>query len=185
MSDNMDKELDEIMGLINREHPQRSPRPTQGKPVARRTPRYSQPIQPPRYTLSENERLRRRSKRIRQQQIRKWAIIGGAVVLLLLIIILIFKGCAGGDVLKGTWDMDGTTVYQFEGNGEGAMILPSNTYTFKYTINEEEKTVSIDFEDEKANDYTYNYEVTKDKLILSGSEGKESFAYEFTKTKEK
>lgn len=105
--------------------------------------------------------------------------------MLLLVIILIFKGCAGGDVLKGTWDMDGTTVYQFEGNGEGAMILPSNTYNFKYTINEEEKTVSIDFEDEKANDYTYNYEVTKDKLILSGSEGKESFAYEFTKTKEK
>ena len=180
MSDNVDKELDEIMGLINREHPQRTHRPPQGKPVARRTPQYA-----PRYDASEAERLRRRSKRLKQQKIRRWAIVGGAVVLLLLIIILIFKGCAGGDVLKGTWDMDGTTVYQFEGNGEGAMILPSNTYTFKYTINEEEKTVSIDFEDERANDYTYNYEVTKDKLILSGSEGKESFAYEFTKTKEK
>lgn len=176
MSENMDKELDEIMGLINTDHTKRPVTTKQGQRSAKSTPRYAP---------SESERLRRVSNRRKQQKIRRWAIIGGAVVLLLLIIFLIFKGCAGGDVLKGTWDMDGTTVYQFEGNGEGAMILPSNTYTFKYTINEEEMTVSIDFEDEKANDYTYNYEVTKDKLILSGSEGKESFAYEFTKTKEK
>lgn len=176
MSENMDKELYEIMGLIKTDHTKRPTTPKQGQHSARSTPRYAP---------SESERLRRVSNRRKQQKIRRWAIIGGAVVLLLLVIILIFKGCAGGDVLKGTWDMDGTTVYQFEGNGKGAMILPSNTYTFKYTINEEEKTVSIDFEDEKANDYTYNYEVTKDKLILSGSEGKESFAYEFTKMKDK
>jgi hypothetical protein len=112
-------------------------------------------------------------------------IIGGAIAVLLLIIILICKGCAGGDVLKGTWDMDGTTVYQFDSKGEGAMILPSNTYTFKYTINEEEKTVSIDFEDEKATDYTYSYTIDKDSLTLYGNVGKESFEYVFTKTKDK
>lgn len=185
MSDNKDKELDEIMGLINREHPQRTTCPTQGKPVARKKTRYSQLSQNPRYDLTKSERLRRRSTRLRQQKISGWAIVGVAILLLLLMIILFFMGCAEGDVLKGTWDMDGTTVYQFEGDGKGAMILPSSTYTFNYTINEEEKTVSIDFEDEKANDYTYTFEVSKDKLILSGSEGKESFAYEFKKTKEK
>ena len=185
MSDSFDKELDEIVGLINKNHTKRpSTIPREQTPVHKLSPTsQSRPMRTS--NANESERLRRMTKRRKQRQIRRWAIIGGAVVLLLLIIILIFKGCAGGDVLKGTWDMDGTTVYQFEGNGKGAMILPSNTYTFKYTINEEEKTVSIDFEDEKANDYTYNYEVTKDKLILSGSEGKESFAYEFTKTKEK
>ncbi len=182
MSDKIDKELDEILGVINREYPQRSVRTVQAKKGASRKPRYAMPNNKP---TNDNERLQRMYKRRRKAKIRRYCILAAAIAAILLLIILICKGCAGGDVLKGTWDMDGTTVYQFEGNGEGSMILPSNTYTFKYTINEEEKTVSIDFEDEKANDYTYNYEVTKDKLILSGSEGKESFAYEFTKTKEK
>ena len=30
-------------------------------------------------------------------------------------------------------------------------------------------------------DYTYDYEVSETKLILSGKEGKETFSYEFTK----
>lgn len=89
-----------------------------------------------------------------------------------------------GDALMGTWDLDGTTVYQFDGNGEGAMILPGKSYAFRYSINEETGTVSIDFEDERATDYTYDYQVSKDALVLSGSVGKESFTYEFTKKAE-
>ena len=128
-----------------------------------------------------NERPNKDSKQYKQAKIRSWAIIGGSIAVIVLIVILLCKGCTGGDVLKGTWDLDGTTVYQFDGKGEGAMILPSNTYTFKYTINEEEKTVSIDFDDEKATDYTYSYTVDKDSLTLYGSVGKESFEYVFTK----
>ena len=120
-------------------------------------------------------------KKQKQAKIRRWAIIGGSIAVIVLIVILLCKGCTGGDVLKGTWDLDGTTVYQFDGKGEGAMILPSNTYTFKYTINEEEKTVSIDFDDEKATDYTYSFAVDKDSLTLHGRVGKESFEYVFTK----
>ena len=128
-----------------------------------------------------NERPNKDSKQYKQAKIRRWAIIGGSIAVIVLIVILLCKGCTGGDVLKGTWDLDGTTVYQFDGKGEGAMILPSNTYTFKYTINEEEKTVSIDFDDEKATDYTYSFAVDKDSLTLYRSVGKESFEYVFTK----
>ena len=120
-------------------------------------------------------------KKQKQAKIRKWAIIGGGIAVIVLIIVLLCKGCTSGDVLNGTWDLDGTTVYQFDGKGKGAMILPSNTYSFKYTINEEEKTVSIDFDDEKATDYTYSFAVDKDSLTLYGSVGKESFEYVFTK----
>jgi hypothetical protein len=120
-------------------------------------------------------------KKQKQAKIRRWAIIGGGIAVIVLIIVLLCKGCTSGDVLKGTWDLDGTTVYQFDGKGKGAMILPSNTYFFKYTINEEEKTVSIDFDDEKATDYTYSFTVDKDSLTLYGSVGKESFEYVFTK----
>ena len=120
-------------------------------------------------------------KKQKQAKICRWAIIGGGIAVIVLIIVLLCKGCTSGDVLNGTWDLDGTTVYQFDGKGEGAMMLPSNTYTFKYTINEEEKTVSIDFDDEKATDYTYSFAVDKDSLTLYGSVGKESFEYVFTK----
>lgn len=183
MSEKIDKELDEIMGLINREHPQRPVRTTQGTKSASRKPRYAMPNN--NRPTSDSERLQRMYKRRRKVKIRRYCILAAAAAVILLLIILICKGCSSGDVLKGTWDMDGTTVYQFEGNGKGAMILPSNTYSFKYTINEEEKTVSIDFEDEKATDYTYSYTIDKDRLTLFGSVGKENFEYVFTKTKEK
>ena len=61
-------------------------------------------------------------KKQKQAKIRRWAIIGGGIAVIVLIIVLLCKGCTGGDVLKGTWDLDGTTVYQFDGKGEGAMI---------------------------------------------------------------
>ena len=128
-----------------------------------------------------NEKPNKDSKQYKQAKIRRWAIIGGSIAVIVLIVILLCKGCTGGDVLKGTWDLDGTTVYQFDGKGKGAMILPSNTYSFKYTINEEEKTVSIDFDDEKATDYPYSFAVDKDSLTLYGSVGKESFEYVFSK----
>ena len=131
--------------------------------------------------VNGKQNLRRTIKRKKQRRIRRWTIIGAVIAVLLLVTFLLFKSWYGGDVLKGTWDMDGTTVYQFEGNGKGAMILPQNKYGFRYTINEEEKTVSIDFYDEKASDYTYSFERDRDKLILSGREGKESFTYEFSR----
>lgn len=106
------------------------------------------------------------------------------IFMLAISFVIIIIGCSKGDVLKGTWDLDGTTVYYFDGSGKGNMILPSNTYSFEYTITEGEKLVSIDFEDKRVTDCIYTYKINKDKLILSGSEGEESFSYEFTKTED-
>lgn len=166
MSDNLDKELDEILDLINKDH--------SAPPVVQRRP-----------VSGQSARARKKAKRRRRGKVSRWSVIAVALAVLVLSIIMVIRSCGQrGDALMGTWDLDGTTVYQFNGNGEGAMILPSKSYAFRYSINEDAHTVSIDFEDERATDYTYDYQVSKDALILSGSVGKESFTYEFTKKAE-
>ena len=110
-------------------------------------------------------------------------IIRVLVILCALVILLIFVRSVRYDVLKGTWNLDGTTIYQFDGKGEGNMILPQNTYSFKYAVDKEKNMVSIDFEDEKATDFEYSYSVKKKKLTLYGSMGEENFEYVFIKQK--
>ena len=93
----------------------------------------------------------------------------GSVVLavLILIIVLIVKGCSGGtDVLKGKWDFDGTTAYEFDGKGVGTMVLPSVSYDFKYEINGNE--LYIDFINESVHDSTYSFTVQTNTLTLVG-----------------
>ena len=99
-----------------------------------------------------------------------------------LLMVLCGSGCSqSGDSFQGTWDLDGTTMYRFDGFGKGSMVLPSSSYEFCYTADEEAKTLFIDFAEEKARDYTYTYELSHDRLILSGGNGSEAFAYEFEK----
>lgn len=112
----------------------------------------------------------------------------GAVVLavLILIIVLIVKGCSGGtDVLKGKWDLDGTTAYEFSGDGNGVLLLPNVTYDFTYEIKKDQ--ISIDYENESVRDGTYTFRVEEDKLTLIGGEGTAEVGkvYELTLVKEK
>ena len=112
----------------------------------------------------------------------------GAVVLavLILIIVLIVKGCSGGtDVLKGKWDFDGTTAYEFSGDGNGVLLLPNVTYDFTYEIKKDQ--ISIDYENESVRDGTYTFRVEEDKLTLIGGEGTAEVGkvHELTLVKEK
>nr|WP_283242222.1 DUF5640 domain-containing protein [Jutongia hominis] len=48
---------------------------------------------------------------------------------------MICKGCSGRtDALAGKWDFDGTTAYEFDGKGSGAMLLILADYDFTYEI---------------------------------------------------
>lgn len=176
MSDNIDKELAEIKGLIDNDYtvPSENVQQTHEK----ETPHDNQQNCRKRSVNGGRPSCGRKQQKRSNMHI---YIAAGVAVLLLLLILVSFKSCAGADPLQGTWDMDGTTVYRFDGDGVGAMVLPSRTYSFQYTINADAKTVHIDFDDERAADYTYDYEVSETKLILSGREGKETFSYEFTK----
>ena len=145
------------------------------EPSQRRTP-------PGRY-LSEEDRLKRRKKRQQQMMLRQGAIGIVALGILILIIVLIVKGCSGGtDVLKGKWDLDGTTAYEFSGDGNGALLLPNVTYDFTYTIKDDQ--ISIDYENESVRDGTYTFSVEEDKLTLIGGEGTVGGTYTLTRVEE-
>ena len=90
-----------------------------------------------------------------------------ALLFVVLIIVLICKGCSGRtDALAGKWDFDGTTAYEFDGKGAGAMVLPSASYDFKYEINGNQ--LYIDFINESAHDRTYSFTVQNSTLTLVG-----------------
>lgn len=58
------------------------------------------------------------------------------LLFVVLIIVLICKGCSGRtDALAGKWDFDGTTAYEFDGKGSGAMLLTLADYDFTERIN--------------------------------------------------
>ena len=142
----------------------------------------SQKSTPPRY-LSEEERSKQRKKRQQQMLLRRGAVGALSLGILILIIVLIVKCCSGGtDVLKGKWDLDGTTAYEFSGDGNGALLLPNATYEFTYEIKKDQ--VSIDYENESVRDGAYTFSVDKDKLTLIGGEGTVGGTYTLTRVEE-
>ena len=107
-----------------------------------------------------------------------------ALLFVVLIIVLICKGCSGRtDALAGKWDFDGTTAYEFDGKGSGAMLLTLADYDFTYEIKDNQ--LYIDFVNESAHDATYEFSVKVDTLILIGGEGTIGGTYELTKVHDK
>lgn len=122
-------------------------------------------------------------KRKKQRKRQGLFLVSVVVILLLLIALLVavLKSCREDSTLIGKWSIDGITVYEFSSDGKGAMILPSETYGFTYTL--KENKISIDFESEFATDKNYTYEIKDSKLTLKG-EGKYGGTYEMTRIKQ-
>ena len=183
MSDK-DREYEEIMKLFEQKYPestnsdrQRQPqsRYSADRPVSQRTPQQrTATAQPSRQTVNNRTYSRqhipqkhRTAQKRRQRRLTIITVILAAV--LILSVILIVKSCSGSDVLKGTWNLDGVTVYQFDGNGHGSLNLPSNTYAFTYEIKDNE--LHIDFESDAARDADYTFSVKNGVLTMTGGEG--------------
>ena len=83
--------------------------------------------------------------------------------------------------IAGTWNLDGTTTYEFDGNGTGAMVLPSISYDFTYMINGDR--LVIDFANEILQDSTYTFLVEDGTLTMIGGEGTIGGTYELNKRK--
>lgn len=130
--------------------------------------------QPGRY-LSESERMAQRNKKKEKKQKQRRMLFGGAAAALIVIVVviaLIVKGCSGRtDALAGTWD--------FDGNGTGAMVLPSISYDFTYTI--DGNKLVIDYSNESVHDSTYEFTVDGDILTMVGGEGTVSGTYKLTR----
>lgn len=148
------------------------------------SPRPGEHRQPGRY-LSKSERIAQGNKRKKKKQKQRRMLFGGAaaaLIVIVVLIVLIVKGCSGRtDVLAGTWDFDGTTTYSFDGEGSGAMVLPSISYDFTYMINGDR--LVIDFANEILQDSTYTYLVEDGTLTMIGGEGTIGGTYELNKRK--
>ncbi len=148
------------------------------------SPRPGEHRQPGRY-LSKSERIAQGNKRKKKKQKQRRMLFGGAaaaLIVIVVLIVLIVKGCSGRtDVLAGTWDFDGTTTYSFDGEGSGAMVLPSISYDFTYMINGDR--LVIDFANEILQDSTYTFLVEDGTLTMIGGEGTIGGTYELNKRK--
>ncbi len=105
---------------------------------------------------------RRRKKKKQQRRILRYALVVTLVALFALTVVMLTTGHK--DALKGIWALDSTTVYEFDGKGGGALVLPLNTYDFSYTA--EDGTLAIDFIDPSAFDAVYRYSVKGSTLTL-------------------
>lgn len=83
------------------------------------------------------------------------------------------------DVLVGIWYCDEVTAYQFDGKGDGKLILPDKEYPFSYEIKDE--TLSINFESSDARDSIYTFSVEGNQLTLTRTESNGGQTYTLTK----
>ncbi|MCI7261784.1 MAG: DUF5640 domain-containing protein [Clostridiaceae bacterium] len=84
--------------------------------------------------------------------------------------------------LTGIWTLDGVTSYQFDEDGDGALLLPEKKYGFTYTLDGDQ--LSIDFASKRASDGTYTVTMDGDRLILEGGKGTIGATFEFEKIDE-
>lgn len=89
---------------------------------------------------------------------------------------VIYGGGANADELLGTWDIDGNTIYKFDGRGRGIMLTGVDNYTFLYSA--ENGKLAIDMDSDGGVDREYNYTISGNKLTLDGG----GYHFEFTKT---
>lgn len=145
-------------------------------PVHRRTGttkggRYLKKEQP---QSGPNHRRRRRRRKLNP----RFLILVAGLLAILIGIILCVRSCSKPTII-GRWDMDGTTVYRFEKDGTGALVLPTKEYEFTYVI--EDNVLRIDFVDEAALDANYTFEVQKSVLFLTGGPGDAKTDYALTR----
>ena len=103
-------------------------------------------------------------------------IVALAAILVLIVVVVVVMFINRNDKLTGKWAFDDITVYVFDGDGEGRMELPRETYEFDYTINKSK--VIIDFDDPAAVDKKFTFDIDGSKMTLTEDNGK---SYNLTK----
>ena len=171
MSDNFDKELEEIIQIVNSDHTKPAEH-RQQPPNSLQSPRHSKGNKTARQLSSEKERLSRINKRKKQRRICKWTVLGCIIAVLVLLVLLLCKGCAGENdtTLAGVWHYDQHTEYELDGEGNGCMCLDGNNH-FEFTYKAENGILSLDFALDYVTDCQYTYTVNGNKLTLVGGEG--------------
>ncbi len=115
---------------------------------------------------------REREKRLRRR--RRIITVSAAIILALLIflIVILVKSCGSDNSavnpykqIQGEWAVDSVTKYLFNSDGNGALILPNDTYDFTYEI--DNGVITIDFTSDLVIDSSYSYTIENNKLTIT------------------
>lgn len=130
---------------------------------------------------SRSQVKRKKGKfRVRKQKRQRYVLL--AVILVLVAVIIGMLGIISRNPLSGSWRMDSVTVYRFENDGTGELILPTSNYEFTYTA--KDGTLNIDFSYEGAKDASYEYEIQGDILTLNGGNATNRGVYKLSRNYE-
>ena len=70
-----------------------------------------------------------------------------------------------GGTLYKEWAIDSTTHYRFDEDGKGALVLPTEEYSFSFKIKGDK--ITIDFDDPKCIDKIYTFSVNGDTMTIT------------------
>lgn len=133
--------------------------------------------------------IKRSTSHARRKKMPKWKkflynygfyiICALVLAVIVLGIVLLFRGCSQNKTtdasdFNGTYYIDDYTAYEFDGKGEGAMLLGDTTrYVFDYSVKDD--TVSFDFKDMHINDITYTFALNGDTITITETSGANSY----------
>ncbi len=109
----------------------------------------------------------------KRYKVSKAKVVSLILVLLILIFLIITLLSRKENPIVGKWSTDKGTVYQFNKDYTGKLILSIGEYNYKYEIKDDK--VIIDFESEKSTDTEFIYKIEDGKLILKNSNGTFTF----------
>ena len=92
-----------------------------------------------------------------------------ALLLALLAALVLLRLDAREDALRGSWEADQHTVYEFDGRGHGALCLPLNRYAFRYSLRG--GVLRLDFAADAVGDTQYRCSVRGEILELESEAG--------------
>lgn len=157
-------------------------RPEKSRPEPERTRNRRPREEQPRSTRTERARTRaaqedaerqralhRRRKRRRLRRRVYRVLLAVLAVVFVLSAAMVARGLLRHDALKGTWTLDESTAYVFDGKGSGTLHLPMESYAFSYTM--EANIVTLDFADETLTDASYSVLLGRDTLTLDTNTG--------------
>lgn len=116
------------------------------------------------------ERLKIKRK-FKASKAKAFALLVVLIILIVLIFVVINKK---NNPLLGKWKNDnGDTIYQFDKDYTGKLIISIGEYNYKYEISGDK--VSLDFESEAIEDPVFTFKIEDDNLILTKDD--ESFTF--------
>ena len=100
------------------------------------------------------------------------------IALIIVVVFLIFIICAlfnnNNNPLVGKWENEKKdTIYQFEKDNTGKLIVRNGEYNFDYEIKDDK--VSVYFKSDASTDTVFDYEVKDNKLVLKNSNANVTF----------